>query len=235
MSGLFFKPFFLSFFVSRDKEYLDKKPGNHVLYLNGSFVLGQETDKFNGGFSAYQSFSGKISQLQWVFPAFKWILLILVFYSSLYSQALNDSDIEDLASCSNSSLEGDLINWNEDSWNVTEEVHVFQRPINWVCEAKNQSYVYNLSKITFIGLKLLFFRKKLRIIPMKKSHKAAQSLCRQISRSEIYAPTSKKENDHLKSSSVDLIPYCRSSFHSSGYFWLGLKKENKKWLFPNVS
>ena len=36
------------------------------IYLNGSLVLGQETDQINGGFQEAQSFSGYLTRLQWV-------------------------------------------------------------------------------------------------------------------------------------------------------------------------
>jgi len=37
------------------------------LYLNGSLVLGQETDIFNGDFNDMQSYSGDIYDFRWGF------------------------------------------------------------------------------------------------------------------------------------------------------------------------
>ncbi|XP_050740132.1 uncharacterized protein LOC127010309 isoform X2 [Eriocheir sinensis] len=74
------------------------------ILLNGSLVLGQETDLVNGGFQEQQSFSGIITGF------------------NLYSRALSKPEVRALATCSGSGSEGDLLAWSRAEWTLEGDV-----------------------------------------------------------------------------------------------------------------
>ncbi|XP_076033039.1 uncharacterized protein LOC143020498 [Oratosquilla oratoria] len=80
-----------------------------MITLNGTVVLGQETDSYVGGFDKLQSFSGYIMDY------------------NMYNRTLTDKEVKALGSC-NGGLEkhhpgeGDLVAWSKTEWNVVGAV-----------------------------------------------------------------------------------------------------------------
>ncbi|XP_042894047.1 uncharacterized protein LOC122267911 [Penaeus japonicus] len=88
-----------TFYLNGKKNGVKSLPRQCIL-LNGSLVLGQESDKVGGGFQALQSFSGIISDF------------------NLYSRSLQETEIKDLAECSRQVPEGDVVSWSSTEWQV---------------------------------------------------------------------------------------------------------------------
>ncbi|XP_063596199.1 uncharacterized protein LOC134773051 [Penaeus indicus] len=88
-----------TFYLNGKKNGVKTLP-RQCLLLNGSLVLGQESDKVAGGFQALQSFSGVISGF------------------NLYSRSLQESEIKEMSECSKQIPEGDVVSWSSTEWEV---------------------------------------------------------------------------------------------------------------------
>ncbi|XP_068239403.1 uncharacterized protein [Palaemon carinicauda] len=83
-----------------------KRLSRRHIFLNGSLVLGQETDDYDGGFHALQSFSGAITGF------------------NLYSRPLNATEVSSLFLCSQEFEEGDLVAWSKAEWEISGPVTI---------------------------------------------------------------------------------------------------------------
>ncbi|XP_042869707.1 uncharacterized protein LOC122251682 [Penaeus japonicus] len=68
------------------------------IFLNGSLVLGQETDLLEGGYQEQQSFSGFVTGF------------------NLYRRALTPFEVTAVSRCSGDVGEGDLVGWRSSQW-----------------------------------------------------------------------------------------------------------------------
>ncbi|KAA0193776.1 hypothetical protein HAZT_HAZT006108 [Hyalella azteca] len=91
-------------FKDGEKKAENKIPNfSGVIAGSGSYVIGQDQDKFGGGFERDQSYSGEITQLNY------------------WHRALDAATIRNIAEC-RSKEEGDALAWSEQHWNVSGEV-----------------------------------------------------------------------------------------------------------------
>ncbi|KAK4301655.1 hypothetical protein Pmani_026213 [Petrolisthes manimaculis] len=78
------------------------------ILLNGTLVLGQESDTVGGGYVAEQSFSGIVTAF------------------NLYSRSLSEEEVWEIAKCDvggqEAGLEGDLVSWTSTDWILTGPV-----------------------------------------------------------------------------------------------------------------
>ncbi|XP_042887276.1 uncharacterized protein LOC122263045 [Penaeus japonicus] len=87
----------LSIYIDGEKRVTKSRASRGIL-LNGSLVLGQETDLVLGGFNEQQSFSGVLTGF------------------NLYNRSLTDGEVASLAGCAGKVPEGDLVAWSRTSW-----------------------------------------------------------------------------------------------------------------------
>ncbi|XP_063871025.1 pentraxin-4-like [Scylla paramamosain] len=123
----------LCFVANGDREtgtfYLDKELTNEVpmsprsILLNGSLVLGQETDVVAGSFQAQQSFSGLITGF------------------NIFSRSLTTAEVMSLAACRSENLEGDVVSWNSASWVLSGSVKPLDLQEEDYCHQKRFRFV----------------------------------------------------------------------------------------------
>lgn len=112
-----------TFYVNGERHRLRSLSRRHIL-VNGSLVLGQETDKVNGGYMAEQAFSG----------------LITAF--NLYSRPLSEAEVRSLASCGAGDLpEGDLVAWSTAQWVLEGHVLPVETPEEEYCSSDRFDFV----------------------------------------------------------------------------------------------
>ncbi|KAK8394124.1 hypothetical protein O3P69_006367 [Scylla paramamosain] len=98
-----------TFLVYLDGELqMERTVGERSILMNGSLVLGQETDLVNGGFQEQQSFCGFITDF------------------NLYSRTLTPEEVEGLATCTGTTEEGDVVAWSSTQWTVEGAVEDLQ-------------------------------------------------------------------------------------------------------------
>ncbi|KAG7160120.1 Ligand-gated ion channel 50-like [Homarus americanus] len=113
------------FFVYLDGQLQntdDITPRN--ILMNGSLVLGQETDLVQGGYQEQQSFSGIITGF------------------NLYSRGLSKEEVLALARCSSSVDEGDIVAWSSTSWQIEGQVTDFDLPQQEYCTRSSQTTLF---------------------------------------------------------------------------------------------
>ncbi|CAL4066552.1 unnamed protein product, partial [Meganyctiphanes norvegica] len=103
-----------TFFLNGDAQ-LEKTLGEIKIYLNGSVVLGQETDSFKGGFQAAQSYSGFITMF------------------NLYDRVLAADEVSQLASCTNNA-QGEVVAWDSAIWQMNGGVTEMDVPLDDICD-----------------------------------------------------------------------------------------------------
>ncbi|KAF2367948.1 Low-density lipoprotein (LDL) receptor class A repeat [Trinorchestia longiramus] len=112
------------FFYVDGKLKSKKKKRSATLHLNGSLVLGQETDIFNGDFNDAQSFSGLIADF------------------NFFSRALNESEVAEFVKCNKSdSLVGDITNLDTE-WNTEGAVNELDIPFEDICQQETLMQIF---------------------------------------------------------------------------------------------
>ncbi|XP_064084504.1 uncharacterized protein LOC135200106 isoform X2 [Macrobrachium nipponense] len=111
-----------TFYVNGKLNRVNKLTQRHIL-INGSLVLGQETDEVDGGYQALQSFCGTLTGF------------------NLYSRPLDSSEVSMLASCHPDVEEGDLVPWSKSEWEISGPVDVREIQREEYCAPKNFSFV----------------------------------------------------------------------------------------------
>ncbi|XP_066941310.1 uncharacterized protein [Macrobrachium rosenbergii] len=111
-----------TFYVNGKLHKVNRLTQRHIL-MNGSLVLGQETDKVDGGYQELQSFCGTLTGF------------------NLYSRPLDSSEVSMLASCHPGIEEGDLVAWSEAEWEISGPVDVQEIQKEEYCAPKNFNFV----------------------------------------------------------------------------------------------
>ena len=127
---------------------LDTKTGNNIIYNNGQIVsqaivettrtpipgspkhtkqfliLGQEPDKFLGGFDENQLLVGKLSRFNW------------------WSKVLNSSTVDKMANC-NLNIEGNVVAWKKESFKTNGGLRVYDLNPNEFCDISPRLFFFS--------------------------------------------------------------------------------------------
>ncbi|XP_045126023.1 uncharacterized protein LOC123513162 isoform X2 [Portunus trituberculatus] len=180
-----------SFLVYLDGELQREGTINErSILMNGSLVLGQETDLVNGGFQEQQSFCGMITDF------------------NLYSRALTSDEVEGLATCTNTTEEGDVVAWSSTQWTIEGEVEDKQ--------LQEEEYCVKRTRFT--------------VFPELRRNREARQWCVNH-KSMLAVPRSAEENERLYAQAIPFLNQCRPPNHAKGFFWLGAtdKANNGVW------
>ncbi|XP_064120498.1 uncharacterized protein LOC135225168 isoform X2 [Macrobrachium nipponense] len=120
-----------TFYINGDSHSLYKFNRNYYIRTNGSLVLGQETDKIDGGYQALQSFSGAITGF------------------NLYSRPLSATEVSRLSLCSADAEEGDLVAWSKAEWEISGPVDVEDIAKEDYCLRNNFKFVVFAKRRTY--------------------------------------------------------------------------------------
>ncbi|XP_050732358.1 uncharacterized protein LOC127006450 [Eriocheir sinensis] len=145
----------------------------------GVLVVGQEQDTLGGGFHRDQSFSGEFTEF------------------NIWKGILTPDDIYQLATCS-LFVEGDVLAWSRQSWQVLGGVTWESRPRPQLCDN-------NTRLLTFF--------------PERVTLTEAVYLC-EVAGGRVGVPASPQENAMLYQASVQSAPHC-SGGGGPSYLWLG--------------
>ncbi|XP_066961634.1 uncharacterized protein [Macrobrachium rosenbergii] len=119
-----------TFYINGDIHSVHRFRRNDIR-TNGSLVLGQETDKIDGGYQALQSFSGAITGF------------------NLYSRPLSATEVSRLFLCSPEVEEGDLVAWSKAEWEISGPVDVEDIAQEDYCLRNNFRFVVFAKRRTY--------------------------------------------------------------------------------------
>ena len=91
--------------------------------LNSSFIIGQEPDKFNGGYDSAQLFNGELSEL------------------NVWGKELSEIDVKDLATCSKD-IKGNIIAWEKHNFIISQAEVKGQDDNSQFCSDSNTLVVF---------------------------------------------------------------------------------------------
>ncbi|KAG0726210.1 Gamma-aminobutyric acid receptor subunit rho-3 [Chionoecetes opilio] len=160
------------------------KVDERSILQNGSLVLGQETDLVSGGFQEKQSFCGIITDF------------------NLYSRALSPEEVEALATCSDTTEEGDVVAWSTAPWTVEGDVVEL--------ELEKDEYCVKRTRFT--------------VFPELRTITEAKQWCVNL-KSRLAVTRNAEENERLYGDALPFLKQCRPANHAKGFFWLAATDE----------
>ena len=163
----------------------DTDKGLNKWFANGTWFLGQDQDVLGGSFEKQQSLSGTLSMI------------------NVWDRIITDEEVIAMSNCS-SELFGNVFNWNEASWELSNVERV-QMDTREFCED--------------------FPDKNYFMLPERRSLESGYEVCKKMGGS-VSTPMSMQENEFITSIGDSFYDVCEAKSQSGKTMWIGIQRNS---------